>query len=165
VRGIRVGQGEGDMEKRYLTKQLPSKWPFSHGVAIKSAGTLIILAGQVAFDRHGPNRQLVGAGDLAAQTRQAILNIRTLLGQCGATLKDVVDLTAYVTEIDRFEEAGRVAMEYFTDPLPALTLIGVKALAFSELLIEIRAVAALADRPAARRGKPARRKAASRRRR
>jgi len=153
------------MEKRYLTKQLPSKWPFSHGVAIKSAGTLIILAGQVAFDRHGPNRQLVGAGDLAAQTRQAILNIRTLLGQCGATLKDVVDLTAYVTEIDRFEEAGRVAMEYFTDPLPALTLIGVKALAFSELLIEIRAVAALADRPAARRGKPARRKAASRRRR
>jgi enamine deaminase RidA (YjgF/YER057c/UK114 family) len=134
-------------------------------VAIKSAGTLIILAGQVAFDRHGPNRQLVGAGDLAAQTRQAILNIRTLLGQCGATLKDVVDLTAYVTEIDRFEEAGRVAMEYFTDPLPALTLIGVKALAFSELLIEIRAVAALADRPAARRGKPAQRKAASRRRR
>ena len=60
------------MEKRYLTKQLPSKWPFSHGVAIKSPGTIIILAGQVAFDRHGPNRQLVGGGDLAAQTRQAM---------------------------------------------------------------------------------------------
>lgn len=153
------------MEKRYLTKQLPSKWPFSHGVAIKSPGTIIILAGQVAFDRHGPNRQLVGRGDLAAQTRQAILNIRTLLGQCGATLKDVVDLTAYLTDLDRFEEAGRVAMEYFTDPLPALTLIGVKALAFPELLIEIRAVAVLPDRPAARRGQAARRKAASKRRR
>ena len=50
-------------------------------------------------------------------------------------------------------------MEYFTDPLPALTLIGVKALAFPELLIEIRAVAVLPDRPAARRGKPASKKA------
>ena len=152
------------MEKRYLVKQLPSKWPFSHGVAIKNAGTIVILAGQVAFDRHGPNRQLVGPGDLAAQTRQAILNIRTLLGQCGATLKDVVDLTAYLTDIDRFEEAGRVAMEYFTDPLPTLTLIGVKALAFPALLIEIRAVAVLPDRPAARRAKPTRKKAAKRRR-
>ena len=146
------------MEKRYLTKQLPSKWPFSHGVAIKNPGTIIILAGQVAFDRHGPNRQLV-PGDLAAQTRQAIQNIRTLLGQCGATLKDVVDLTAYLTDIDRFEEAGRVAMEHFTDPLPTLTLIGVKALAFPALLIEIRAVAVLPDRPAARRGKPRPKKA------
>jgi len=153
------------MEKRYLTKQLPSKWPFSHGVVIKNPGTIFILAGQVAFDRHGPNRQLVGPGDLAAQTRQAILNIRTLLGQCGATLKDVVDLTAYLTDIDRFEEAGRVAMEYFTDPLPALTLIGVKALAFPALLIEIRAVAVLPDRPAARRGKPASKKAIRKRRR
>lgn len=151
------------MEKRYLTKQLPSKWPFSHGVAVKNPGTLVILAGQVAFDRHGANRQLVGPGDLAAQTRQAILNIRTLLGQCGAALKDVVDLTAYVTEIGRFEEAGRVAMEYFTDPLPTLTLIGVKALAFPELLIEIRAVAVLADGPGTRR--PARRTAGRKRRR
>lgn len=139
------------MEKRYLVKQVPSKWPFSHGVVIKNPGTLIILAGQVAFDRHGPGRQLVGKGDLAAQTRQAIENTKTLLAQCGATLKDVVDVTAYVTEIGRFEEAGRVAMEYFTDPLPTLTLIGVKALAFPELLIEIRAVATLAARPATRR--------------
>jgi len=153
------------MEKRYLTKQLPSKWPFSHGVVVKNPGTIIILAGQVAFDRHGPNRQLVGPGDLAAQTRQAIQNIRTLLGQCGATLKDVVDLTAHLTDIDRFEEAGRVAMEYFTDPLPTLTLIGVKALAFPALLIEIRAVAVLPDRPPARRGKPGPKKVGRKRRR
>ena len=121
------------MEKRYLTRQIPSKWPFSHGVAIKNPGTIIILAGQVAFDRHGPNRQLVGPGDLAAQTRQAVQNIRTL--------------------------------EYFTDPLPTLTLIGVKALAFPALLIEIRAVAILPDRPATRRGKPARKQAVRKRRR
>lgn len=152
------------MEKRYLSKQLPSKWPFSHGVVIKNPGTIIILAGQVAFDRHGPNRQLVGAGDLAAQTRQAIQNIRTLLVQCGATLKDVVDLTAYLTDIDRFEEAGRVAMEHFTDPLPTLTLIGVKALAFPALLVEIRAVAVLPDRAGAKRGKSDRKKARERRR-
>ena len=153
------------MEKQYLTKQIPSKWPFSHGVVIKNPGTIIILAGQVAFDRHGANRQLVGPGDLAAQTRQAIQNIKTLMAQCGATLKDVVDLAAFMTDIDRFEEAGCAAMEYFTHPLPTLTLIGAKALAFPELLIEICAVAVLPDHPGVKRGKAARKKASKKRRR
>ena len=58
------------MKRAGLTKQAPHPWPFSHGVTIEGPARLVFLAGQVAFDRHGPDRQLVGVGDPAAQTRQ-----------------------------------------------------------------------------------------------
>jgi enamine deaminase RidA (YjgF/YER057c/UK114 family) len=117
---------------------------------------LVFLAGQVAYDRHGPDRRLVGAGDPAAQARQAIQNIRTLLRQAGGDLEHVVELTAYLIDPAAHTEAmGRVAQEYFRDPLPAMSLIGVNALARPEFLVEIRAIAAL---PVARGGGRSRRR-------
>ena len=59
------------MKRSALTKQAPHPWPFSHGVVVDGPARLVFLAGQVAFDRHGPDRQLVGVGDPAAQTRAA----------------------------------------------------------------------------------------------
>lgn len=138
------------MRRWALTRQAPHPWPFSHGTVVEGRVRLVFLAGQVAYDRHGPDRRLVGVGDPAAQTRQAIENIRTLLRQAGGDLEDVVELTAYVTDMGTLEAAGRVAQEYFRDPLPAMSLIGVKELARPELLIEIRAVAAI--EPGRRRG-------------
>ena len=129
------------MEKKYLVKQAPHPWPFSHGVVISKPEKIIILPGQVAYDRHGPNRKLVGAVDIEAQTRQVFENIKTLLTQAGARMKDIVDLTVYLTDVSHLPVCGRVAQEYLADPPPAMTLIGVKALAFPELLIEIRAIA------------------------
>jgi enamine deaminase RidA (YjgF/YER057c/UK114 family) len=134
-----------------LTKQAPHPWPFSHGVAVEGPVRLVFLAGQVAFDRHGPERQLVGVGNPAAQTRQAIENIRTLLRQAGGDLRDVVEMTVYATSAELMEPAGRVAQEYFTDPLPAQSFIVVKALARPELLVEIRAIAAIRPPRAGRR--------------
>jgi enamine deaminase RidA (YjgF/YER057c/UK114 family) len=143
------------MKRTALTKQAPHAWPFVHGTVVEGPARLVFLAGQVAFDRHGPDRQLVGAGDPAAQTRQAIENVRTLLRQAGGDLRDVVEMTVYATSADLLEPAGRVAQEYFADPLPAQSFIVVKALARPELLVEIRAIAAI---PAgrARRPRPAR---------
>jgi 2-iminobutanoate/2-iminopropanoate deaminase len=142
------------MKRVGLTKQAPHPWPFSHGVSLEGPARLVFLAGQVAFDRHGPDRRLVGAGDPAAQTRQAIENVRTLLRQAGGDLQHVVEMTVYATSAELMEPAGRVAQEYFTDPLPAQSFIVVKALARPELLVEIRAIAAIppprARRPAAR---------------
>lgn len=143
------------MKRTALTKQAPHAWPFVHGTVVEGPVRLVFLAGQVAFDRHGPDRRLVGAGDPAAQTRQAIENVRTLLRQAGGDLRDVVEMTVYATSADLMEPAGRVAQEYFADPLPAQSFIVVKALARPELLVEIRAIAAI---PAgrARRPRPAR---------
>jgi enamine deaminase RidA (YjgF/YER057c/UK114 family) len=134
------------MKRSALTKQAPHPWPFSHGTVVEGPARLVFLAGQVAWDRHGPNRQLVGVDDPAAQTRQVLENIRTLLRQAGGDLRDVVEMTVYVTSTEVMEPAGRIARDYFTDPLPAQSLIVVKALARPEFLIEIRAIAAISPR-------------------
>jgi enamine deaminase RidA (YjgF/YER057c/UK114 family) len=141
------------MKRTALTKQAPHAWPFSHGTVVDGPARLVFLAGQVAFDRHGPDRRLVGVGDPAAQTRQAIENIRTLLRQAGGDLEHVVEMTVYATSAALMEPAGRVAQEYFSDPLPAQSYIVVQALARPELLVEIRAIAAIPVRPARRRAR------------
>jgi enamine deaminase RidA (YjgF/YER057c/UK114 family) len=141
------------MKRSALTKQAPHPWPFSHGVVVDGPARLVFLAGQVAFDRHGPDRQLVGVGDPAAQTRQAIENIRALLRQAGGDLRDVVEMTVYATNAELLEPAGRVAQAYLSDPLPAQSFIVVKALARPELLVEVRAIAALPVPRARRRGR------------
>jgi len=128
------------MEKRFLTRQ-PSAMPFSHGVVIAKPEKFIILSGQVAFDRHGPERQLVGKDDIAAQTRQVFENIKTLLTEAGATFRDVVELTVYMTDVSQYPIYGKIAQEYVADPAPAQHLIGVAALAFPELMVEVAAVA------------------------
>jgi enamine deaminase RidA (YjgF/YER057c/UK114 family) len=152
------------MRRTVLTKQAPHPWPFSHGIVVDGPARLVFLAGQVAFDRHGPARRLVGVGDPAAQTRQAIENVRTLLRQAGGDLRDVVEMTVYATSADLMEAAGRVAQEYFADPLPAQSFIVVKALARPELLVEIRAIAALPEPGARARARSAARRRARARR-
>jgi enamine deaminase RidA (YjgF/YER057c/UK114 family) len=151
------------MKRTALAKQAPHPWPFSHGTVLEGPARLVFLAGQVAFDRHGPDRRLVGAGDAAAQTRQAIENVRTLLRQAGGDLRDVVEMTVYATRADLMEPAGRVAQEYFADPLPAQSFIVVKELARPELLVEIRAIAAIPPARATRRGRAGGRRARPRR--
>ena len=138
------------MKRWALTKQAPHPWPFSHGVVVEDPARLVFLAGQVAFDRHGPDRRLVGVGDPAAQTRQAIENVRALVRQAGGDLDDVVEMTVYATDPGLMEAAGRVAQEYFGEPPPAQSFVVVKALARPELLIEIRAIAAIPPKRARR---------------
>lgn len=142
------------MKRTALTKQAPHIWPFSHGTVVEGPARLVFLAGQVALDRHGPDRKLVGAGDPAAQARQAIENMRTLCRQAGGDLEDIVEMTVYVTDVSMVEAMGRVAQEYFTDPLPAMSTIGVKELARPEFLVEIRAIAAIDPRSGRTRRRP-----------
>jgi hypothetical protein len=52
-------------------------------------------------------------------------------------------MTVYATSAELMGPAGRIAQAYFTDPLPAQSFIVVKALARPELLVEIRAIAAI----------------------
>jgi enamine deaminase RidA (YjgF/YER057c/UK114 family) len=144
------------MKRTALAKQAPHSWPFSHGIVVEGPARLVFLAGQVAWDRHGPDRQLVGVGDPAAQARQVFENIRTLLRQAGGDLEHVVEMTVYATSVDLMGPAGRVAQEYFGDPPPAQSFIVAKALARPEFLVEIRAIAAIPLRgPRRRRARPA----------
>jgi reactive intermediate/imine deaminase len=110
---------------------------YSHGVTV-SGGHVTWTAGQVALDGDG---NLVGEGDVVAQARQVFENIGAVLHEAGASWRDVVKLTYFLTDLSRLQEVRNVRDE-FVDPdrLPASTLVQVAGLVRPELLIEIEAV-------------------------
>ena len=95
--------------------------------------------------RVGPHVAVAGttgagpAGDIAAQTRDALRRIEVALGQAGATLADVVRTRIYVTDISRWREVGEVHARIFGDARPVATMVEVSALIAPELLVEIEA--------------------------
>jgi 2-iminobutanoate/2-iminopropanoate deaminase len=118
----------------------PLKGYYSNCVRV-SAGPLLFIAGQIATDVEG---RLVGmGGDLRAQARQVLENIRTILRANGADMEDVVNVTVYVTDMRAFHDITDIRLEYFPRNGPASAIVEVSRLALPELLIEISAVAAI----------------------
>lgn len=113
---------------------------FSQLVSL-SDETLLVLSGQVAFNATG---DLVGEGDLRAQTVQVFENIKTILVSAKATFADVLKLTIYVVGYqaeDRFVIADVQKNYVDSNCLPTSTLLGVQSLARPGLLIEIDVLA------------------------
>jgi len=119
------------------------RYGFSH--AVKSdGGTLVHCSGQVAWTAEGV---LVGEGDLAAQARQAMANLKQALAAAGAEPSDVVRLRTYVVDHapEKLDAIMPALMAFYEDAPPACnTLVGVQALALPEFLIEVEATAQLA---------------------
>ena len=107
-------------------------------------GKVLHVSGQVAQDATGA---IMGTGDIRAQTRQVLENIRTVLAGAGGTMDDVARVTVYVTDMSGLAQIHEVRAQYFRRPYPASTLVEVKRLVKPEYLIEIDAVAVIpADR-------------------
>lgn len=117
---------------------------YSHAFAV-SGGRMLFMAGQVAFDKDG---NVVGKGDIIAQFRQILENIKALVASQGATLHSVVKLTIYVLDKANYKahskEIGQVYREYFGKHYPAMTLVEVKGLydADAGCMLEIDGIAA-----------------------
>ena len=108
-------------------------------------GRLLYIAGQVGLDANG---NLPGTGDAAAQTRQAFENLGLVLTGCGASFSNVVEFTTYLVgreSIQPFIDVrSRLFPGLFPDgQYPPNTLLLVAGLVREELLVEIKAVAAL----------------------
>lgn len=110
---------------------------YSHVVSVRG-GRTIYIAGQVAFDAQG---QLVGKGDLAAQTRQVFANLETALKAAGASFANVVKTNYYLRDASQVAVVREIRSKYFTSELPASTLVEVPRLAQPDFLIEIEVVA------------------------
>ena len=113
---------------------------YHHYIRVDNPSSLIFLSGQLSRDENG---QLVGPGDMAEQTRQAIRNMETVLRTAGGSLSDIVSIVVYTTDIRTFKEIVAARMEFFKDKLPTSTIVEVNHLADPGLMIEFQAIAAL----------------------
>lgn len=131
------------MAKRAIDPDgLPSPvGPYSN-VVTSPSGRLVFCAGQVALDADG---NIVGEGDIVAQTRQVMENLRVALEAAGAGFPDVVKIVNYITDVGEFSKMAGVRREYLREPYPTSTLVEVSALMYPELLIEIEAMAVVPE--------------------
>jgi enamine deaminase RidA (YjgF/YER057c/UK114 family) len=116
-------------------------WPSFSQAVVASGTRTIYISGQVSIDDAGA---LVGAGDLATQTVQAMRNVGLALAAAGATFADVVKITTYVVNYapEQRDVIGKARASFFpSGKPPASTLVGVTALALPDWLVEIEAVA------------------------
>jgi 2-iminobutanoate/2-iminopropanoate deaminase len=113
---------------------------YHHYIRVDNPRSLIFLSGQLSRDADG---RMVGKGDMAEQTRQAVRNMRTVLEAAGATLDDIVSVVVYTTDMREFRQIVEARTEFFTKNLPTSTIVEVNHLSEPGLLIEIQAMAAL----------------------
>jgi len=128
-------------EKQFLNpSDLHPTAGYTH-VVTANQGKMIFVAGQVALNKQA---ELVGKGDLRAQTVQVFENLKAALVAAGATFADVVKMNIYVpnykpTDVPVIRE---VRSKYVSkEKLPAATLVGVQSLVREDFLIEIEVIA------------------------
>jgi enamine deaminase RidA (YjgF/YER057c/UK114 family) len=106
------------------------------------AGKTVYLRGQTAMDLDG---NIVGIGDAAAQTENAMKCAKILLEEAGAKLEDVVKITIYITDRAYREAVYRVVGKWLKGVFPVSTGIIVNGLAKPEYLMEIDIIAEISD--------------------
>jgi reactive intermediate/imine deaminase len=102
-------------------------------------GNLLFISGQAGADDNG---KIVGGG-FRAQGEQAFANLRRALEAGGSSLKDVIKVTIFVTDMGHFAEVVELRRQFFAAPYPADTIAEIKALYDPAAMIEIEAIAAV----------------------
>lgn len=113
---------------------------YAQAVKVEGARTILYLSGQVAYD---PNGGAAHAGDFKAQARAALQAVKAQVEAGGGTMRDIVKVNTYLTDIRHRADYGAIREEFFGRKMPASTLVQVVALAQPEFLIEIEAIAVL----------------------
>ena len=112
---------------------------YSH--VVRAVGDLLVVSGQTALDQAG---NLVGEGDLRAQTVQTFENLGAALQAMGAGFEHVIKLTYFIVNYDlSYRDTVLGVRDQFIDraDAPASTLLGVQGLALPGYLIEFEALA------------------------
>jgi enamine deaminase RidA (YjgF/YER057c/UK114 family) len=116
----------------------PARLTFSPAVRV---GDLIFLSGTTATDEEG---NMVGPGDIVAQTRQIFHKFSLILQSVGGSLANIVETTDYVLSLEDYRKTAEVRRELLAGPpWPAATGVVVSGLVRKDALIEIKAIAAL----------------------
>lgn len=130
------------MTDRHMRVHSGARWEAEVGYcrAVR-AGNFIAVSGSAAV---GPDGELVGEGDMYAQSLRCIEVIRDALARTGATLGDVVRTRTFVTDIGRWQEVARAHRDAFGAAPPATSMVEVTRLIDPRMLVEIEADAVVA---------------------
>lgn len=96
--------------------------PYSQAV---TAGDTLYISGQIPLDPVSGN---VIQGDVAAQTRQVLENLKAIVTAAGGTLSSIAKVTIYLTDMDQFAVVNGIYGEYFSAPYPARACVEVTKL-------------------------------------
>lgn len=118
---------------------------FTHGIVV-SGGRLLFLAGQDGSDAHG---RIESPGDLVAQFERALRNLQAVVEAAGGTMRDIVKLNIYTTDLALYRslrrEIGVVFRRYFEGYYPAMALFEVTGLFNEDALVEVEGIAVIPD--------------------
>jgi enamine deaminase RidA (YjgF/YER057c/UK114 family) len=130
------------MRKQYTNpKELSTPRFYTHAVSAEGPGKLVYVSGQVSWDAGG---NVVGKGDMRAQSEQVFRNVGVALKAAGAGWSDVIKMNGYMVGMsaERVGAYREVRQRYLQEgALPASTLVGVEALVHPDLLLEVEVVA------------------------
>jgi reactive intermediate/imine deaminase len=96
--------------------------PYSQAVR---AGNTLWLSGQIPLD---PLTKELVQGDIDVQTRRVFDNIQAVLAAAGTSFGGVVKTTIFLTDLANFAVVNKIMAEYFREPYPARSTVGVAAL-------------------------------------
>jgi 2-iminobutanoate/2-iminopropanoate deaminase len=124
------------MKKEVLTTQAPAPiGPYSQAIEI---GSMVFCSGQIPLDPS--TGQIVGEGNVEAQTGQVMKNISAVLKQAGLGFQNVVKTTIFLKNMGDFPKVNAIYAESFTAPFPARSTVEVARLP-KEVLVEIEVIA------------------------
>lgn len=112
----------------------------TYSQAVK-AGKTVYLSGQIPLV---PGRMELVGGDMRAQIVQVFENLKAVAAAAGGSLRDVVKVNVYLTDLVHFPLVNEVMAGYFTQPYPARAAVGVAQLPRGAA-VEMDAVMVLGD--------------------
>ena len=105
------------MKKAFFTENAPKPvGPYSQAV---QAGPFLFLAGQIPLT---PENKLL-EGDISAQARQVLNNLKAILEKAGASMNQVVKTTIFLADLSDFDAVNKIYAEYFQEPYPARSTV------------------------------------------
>lgn len=112
--------------------------PYSQAVR---AGNTVYLSGQIPLV---PATMEIVSENVAEQTTQVFKNLQAVCEAAGGSLKDIVKLNIYMTDLGNFATVNEVMTQFFEQPYPARAALGVRALP-KDVAVEIEGVMVLED--------------------
>ena len=128
-----MADGSRSWQPAYLPGDVP-KPVGAYSPAVR-AGDFVFISGQVPRD---PRTNALAGDDIESQVRGTLSNVKNALATAGATLDDVVSVTAYLADVDDWGKFNDIYKETFRAPYPTRTAIGAN---LRGILVEISAVA------------------------